>query len=152
MSEELPGPVPPPERPFAADRPKNNRAKCKRCKQPTEPDKLRVGRYVVNGFNAAGGWTKAWFHPACMWEAFAKQRASTKKIEDPAKDIDGWEDLAQEDMDEIVQYLRSTGATGRGLWGLLRACRLKFIFAPGPCRSVPWGRGGARPPAGEPPL
>lgn len=106
MSDE-----PPPERPFAADRPKNNRAKCKRCKEPTEADKLRIGRYVPNGFGSAGGWTKAWFHPACLWEAFSKQRASTKKIEDPAKDIDGWEKLLQEDMDEIVEYLRAAGAT-----------------------------------------
>ncbi|XP_034243389.1 DNA ligase 3 isoform X2 [Thrips palmi] len=115
MSDELPGPVAPPERPFAADRPKDNRAKkakCKRCKETTEPNKLRIGRYVANAFNASGGWTKAWFHPACMWEAFAKQRATTRKIENPAEDIDGWEDLLQEDMDEIVAYLRSTGVKG----------------------------------------
>ncbi|XP_026281642.2 DNA ligase 3 [Frankliniella occidentalis] len=109
-SEELPGPVAPPDRLFAADRPKNGRAKCKRCKEPVEAGKLRIAKIVPNAFSASGGWAKQWFHPACLWEAFSKQRPSTKKIEDPEGDIEGWEDLIQEDMDEIVAYLRSTGA------------------------------------------
>ncbi|KAK3908728.1 DNA ligase 3 [Frankliniella fusca] len=108
---ELPGPVPPPDRLFAADRPKNGRAKCKRCKMTCEAGALRIAKLVPNHFSTSGLWTKHWHHPACLWEVFSRQRTTTKKIDDPEKDIEGWEDLVQEDMDEIVAYLRSQGAT-----------------------------------------
>lgn len=113
MSEDadgLPGPAAPPDKLFAADRPKAGRAKCKRCKLPTEAGKLRLAK-IVPFHMGSGGWAKQWYHPACMWELFSRQRAATKRIEDPEADIEGWEDLVQEDMEEVVAYLRSQGRT-----------------------------------------
>lgn len=113
--EGLPQPVQPPERMFAAELAKQGRAKCKRCKQPCEAGQLRVARMVPNAFSSSGGWTKAWHHPSCLWEAFAKQRATTKKVDDPSEDIDGWDDLPPEDQNTIIELIRASGGTGTSL-------------------------------------
>jgi len=84
-------------KPFAAGRPmrKGKQANCKKCKQPCALGELRIGKVVPSPFGE--GLMKQWHHVNCMWEVFAKQRATTRRIEDPEADIEGWDDLSDED-------------------------------------------------------
>lgn len=105
MSSEVEGgDEQPPEKPFAVERAKTGRAKCKRCKCPIEKGEMRIGRYVTNFF-ADGKLLPAWHHVTCLFEAFAKQRATTQRIDDPAEDVGGWELLSDEDRQIVLDKL-----------------------------------------------
>ncbi|XP_046733837.1 DNA ligase 3-like [Diprion similis] len=88
------------EKPFAVERAKTGRAKCKKCKCPIEQGVVRVAKLMSNPFGE--GKMKAWHHLTCIFEVFAKQRASTKRIDDLDADVAGWEDLDDEGK-ELVQ-------------------------------------------------
>ncbi|CAL1678471.1 unnamed protein product [Lasius platythorax] len=92
------------EKPFAVERAKTGRAKCKRCKCTIEKGEMRIGKYVTSFF-ADGKLMPAWHHVACLFEAFAKQRATTKRIDDPAEDVKGWEQLSDDDRKIILDKL-----------------------------------------------
>ncbi|KAL6424114.1 hypothetical protein ACFW04_009769 [Cataglyphis niger] len=92
------------EKPFAVERAKTGRAKCKKCKCVIEKDEIRIGKYVMSFF-ADGKLMLAWHHVTCMFEAFAKQRATTKRIDDPAEDVKGWEQLSDDDRKLILDKL-----------------------------------------------
>ncbi|XP_070172675.1 DNA ligase 3 isoform X2 [Polyergus mexicanus] len=92
------------EKPFAAERAKTGRAKCKRCKCAIEKGEIRIGKYVTSFF-ADGKLMPAWHHVTCLFEAFAKQRATTKRIDDPAEDVKGWEQLSDDDRKLILDKL-----------------------------------------------
>ncbi|XP_018353062.1 PREDICTED: DNA ligase 3 [Trachymyrmex septentrionalis] len=92
------------EKPFAMERAKTGRAKCKRCKCPIEKGEIRIAKYVASFFSD-GKLMPAWHHVTCLFEAFAKQRAGTKRIEDPAEDIKGWEQLSDDDKKVILDKL-----------------------------------------------
>ncbi|XP_011168982.2 DNA ligase 3 [Solenopsis invicta] len=94
------------EKPFVVERAKTGRAKCKRCKCPLEKDEIRIGKYVASFFSD-GKLMPAWHHVTCMFEAFAKQRASTKRIDDPAEDVKGWEQLSDDDKKIILDKLEA---------------------------------------------
>ncbi|CAK9798733.1 DNA ligase 3 [Anthophora quadrimaculata] len=87
------------EKPFAVERAKTGRAKCKKCKCPIEKDTVRIAKLVSNPFS--DGKMKAWHHLSCLFEVFAKQRATTKRIDEPEEDISGWDDLCDEDKQMI---------------------------------------------------
>ncbi|XP_031835659.2 DNA ligase 3 [Nomia melanderi] len=91
------------EKPFAVERAKTGRAKCKKCKCPIDKDAVRIAKLVSNPFG--DGKMKAWHHVTCLFDVFAKQRATTKRIDDPEEDIDGWHDLCEEDRKIILQKL-----------------------------------------------
>ncbi|KAG7205218.1 hypothetical protein KM043_018303 [Ampulex compressa] len=91
------------EKPFAVERAKTGRAKCKKCKCPINKDTIRIAKLMANPFSE--GKMKAWHHISCLFEVFAKQRATTKKIDDPEEDISGWEDLNDEDRDVIREKI-----------------------------------------------
>lgn len=91
------------EKPFAVERAKTGRAKCKKCKCPIEKDTVRIAKLMANPF--ADGKMKAWHHLSCLFEVFGKQRASTKRIDDPEEDISGWDDLCDEDKKAILQRI-----------------------------------------------
>jgi DNA ligase 3 len=93
------------EKPFAADRAKTGRAGCKKCKQKIESGALRIARVQPNPFGGDGGTMKAWHHVACFFAAQAKARASTKKMEQPDEDVQGWDALSEEDQQEILAQL-----------------------------------------------
>ncbi|KAG5347662.1 DNLI3 ligase, partial [Acromyrmex charruanus] len=93
------------EKPFTVERAKTGRAKCKRCKCPIEKDEIRIAKYVASFFSD-GKLMPAWHHVTCLFEAFAKQRASTKRIEDPAEDVKGWEQLSDDDKKVILDRLK----------------------------------------------
>ncbi|KAK2581839.1 hypothetical protein KPH14_002305 [Odynerus spinipes] len=92
------------EKPFAIERAKSGRAKCKKCKCPLEKDAVRIAKLVSNPFSE-GSKMKAWHHLSCLFEVFAKQRASTKRIEDPEEDISGWDSLPEEDKKLVLEKL-----------------------------------------------
>ncbi|OAD52215.1 DNA ligase 3 [Eufriesea mexicana] len=91
------------EKPFAVERAKTGRAKCKKCKCPIEKDTVRIAKLVANPFS--DGKMKAWHHLSCLFEVFAKQRATTKRIDDPEQDISGWEDLSDEDRSAVLHRI-----------------------------------------------
>lgn len=57
-------------------------------------------------FFADGKLTPAWHHVACLFEMFIKQRATTKRIEDPEEDVKGWERLSDEDKQLVLDRLK----------------------------------------------
>ncbi|XP_015123197.1 DNA ligase 3 isoform X2 [Diachasma alloeum] len=92
------------EKPFAVERAKTGRAKCKKCKCPIDKDAVRIAKLMANPFG--DGKMKAWHHVDCIFDVFAKQRATTKRIEDPAEDIDGWDELGDDDQNLIAEKLK----------------------------------------------
>nr|XP_024219376.1 DNA ligase 3 [Halyomorpha halys] len=100
-----------PEFLWYADRAKTGRAGCKKCKQKIDVGALRMAKTGNNPFGS--GLIKMWHHLDCMFEVFAKQRASTAKIE-CVDDIGGWDQLSEEDQEEILKRLpESVRAAGR---------------------------------------
>ncbi|GAB6028919.1 DNA ligase 3 [Chamberlinius hualienensis] len=97
---------------FCADYDKRGAAACKKCKQKISKGSIRLGKMVPNPFSDSGGDMKQWYHVSCLFETFLRARATTKKLEDPS-DIEGWEDLKQEDKDlilkEIASYTENVG-------------------------------------------
>lgn len=92
------------EKPFAAERAKTGRAKCKNCKLVIEKDEVRIAKLVANPF--AEGKMKAWYHITCIFEVFGRQKATTKKIDDPDEDIEDWDLLCPEDKQIILDKLQ----------------------------------------------
>lgn len=91
------------EKPFAVERAKTGRAKCKKCKCPIDKDTVRIAKIMRNPFG--DGTMKCWHHVTCIFDVFAKQRATTKRIDDPEEDISGWDQLEQEDKDLVLKKL-----------------------------------------------
>ncbi|KAF4524111.1 hypothetical protein B566_EDAN007694, partial [Ephemera danica] len=98
------------EKPFAAERAKSGRASCKRCKGKLESGLLRVARLVPNPFGSDGSRMKAWHHVTCLFDALSKARATTRKIESPEDDIEGWDLLTDEDKAEIEKHMQEASA------------------------------------------
>ncbi|KAI8796337.1 DNA ligase 3 [Biomphalaria glabrata] len=85
---------------------------CKKCKQKIEKGSLRIGKLSPNPFSEDGGQMKQWFHPTCLFETFARARASTTKLEDP-EDAEGFNDL-QEDDKHLIKKLIEDYQTKKG--------------------------------------
>lgn len=90
------------EKHFVADRAKTGRSKCKKCKQCIAADTLRIAKIGVNPFG--NGKLNMWHHVPCLFEAFKRQRATTVKI-DQVEDIDGWNNLDENDRNEILNFM-----------------------------------------------
>ncbi|XP_023023992.2 DNA ligase 3 [Leptinotarsa decemlineata] len=91
------------DKPFAAEIAKQGRAVCKICKQKCLQGELRIAKLVHNPFGS--GKMKAWHHLNCLFEAFLKQRQTTKRIEEP-EDIDGWDKLCEDDQNIIIDKIK----------------------------------------------
>lgn len=91
------------EKPFAIERAKTGRAKCKKCKCPIDKDQVRIAKLMANPFGE--GKMKSWHHVSCIFEVFTRQRATTKRIENPEEDISGWGELCSEDKDIVLEKL-----------------------------------------------
>lgn len=94
------------EKPFAVERAKTGRAKCKKCKCAIEKGEIRIAKYV-SSFFSDGKLMPAWHHVTCLFDVFMKQRATTKKIDDPAEDVKGWEQLPDDDKKVILDKLEA---------------------------------------------
>lgn len=90
---------------YAIDYAKRN-AKCQKCKQPIEKGSVRIAKLVPNIFSDNGGDMKQYHHPVCLFEAFKRVKATTKVIEDPG-DLEGWDDINDEDRKPILQLIRA---------------------------------------------
>ena len=53
---------------------------------------------------------KHYHHPNCIFETFKKARATTKVIEDPS-DLEGWQEVEQEDREGILKLIRENVRT-----------------------------------------
>lgn len=77
---------------------------------------------------------KQWYHIDCLFEAFSKQRAATKKIES-ASDIFGWETLNADVQDRLLEKIKQSGGSGdkpapkaKVLVHLINTLVIKFVL------------------------
>ena len=89
------------------------KANCKRCKKPIEKGCPRIAKLVPNFYDDNQGLMKQYHHIPCIFEAFSRARATTKKIEDVC-DLEGFCDMKDDDKaiikDEIQKLLQAQGA------------------------------------------
>ena len=81
-------------------------AKCQKCKTQMDKGLVRIAKLVPNIFSDNAGDMKQYHHPICLFESFKKARATTKIIEEPG-DIEGWDDIKDEDRQPILQLMRA---------------------------------------------
>lgn len=103
------------EKLFCADRPKQGRAACKKCKQKCEAGQLRIAKLVPSPYG--DGKMKNWHHLSCLFEQFLKQRPTTKRIESP-DDIDGFDSLSDEDQGDILKQINDCNKSISEKYGL----------------------------------
>lgn len=92
------------EQRYCVDYAKRGTAGCKKCKEKIVKGMVRIGKIVPNPFTESGGDMKEWYHVKCIFEKLDKARATTKKIED-ITDLEGWEELQDEEKDTINKYI-----------------------------------------------
>uniref|UniRef100_A0A6Q2XY19 DNA ligase n=1 Tax=Esox lucius TaxID=8010 RepID=A0A6Q2XY19_ESOLU len=88
------------EQRFCVEYAKRGTAGCKKCKDKIMKGLVRIGKIVPNPFSESAGEMKEWYHAKCMFEKLERARATTKKIED-ITDLEGWEELQDEDKELI---------------------------------------------------
>ncbi|XP_072174612.1 DNA ligase 3-like, partial [Diadema setosum] len=89
---------------FMVDYARLGTSKCKRCKQGIAKKEPRIAKLTANPFSDDGGMMKNYFHIHCMFESFARARATTKKIEDPS-DLDGFSNMEDEEKNIIRKHI-----------------------------------------------
>nr|XP_020454233.1 DNA ligase 3 [Monopterus albus]XP_020454234.1 DNA ligase 3 [Monopterus albus]XP_020454235.1 DNA ligase 3 [Monopterus albus] len=89
---------------FLVEYAKRGTAGCKKCKDKIQKGIVRIGKIVPNPFSESAGEMKEWYHVKCIFEKLERARATTKKIED-ITDLEGWEELQDEDKDLINKHI-----------------------------------------------
>ena len=97
------------EQKFIVEYAKRGTAGCKKCKDKIPKGVVRIGKVVPNPFSESAGDMKEWHHVKCIFEKLEKARATTKKIED-ITDLEGWEELEDEDKEIINKHVAGTTA------------------------------------------
>ncbi|XP_062261926.1 DNA ligase 3 [Platichthys flesus] len=92
------------EQRFIVEYAKRGTAGCKKCKDKIQKEVVRIGKVVPNPFSESAGEMKEWYHVKCIFEKLERARATTKKIED-ITDLDGWEELQDEDKEIINKHV-----------------------------------------------
>ncbi|CAL9685126.1 unnamed protein product [Knipowitschia caucasica] len=92
------------EQRFIVEYAKRGTAGCKKCKDKIAKGIVRIGKVVPNPFSESAGDMKEWYHVKCIFEKLERARATTKKIED-ITDLEGWEELQDEDKDIINKHV-----------------------------------------------
>nr|XP_061801788.1 DNA ligase 3-like isoform X1 [Nerophis lumbriciformis] len=92
------------EQRFLVEYAKRGTAGCKKCKDKIAKGVTRIGKVVPNPFSESAGEMKEWYHVKCMFEKLERARATTKKIED-ITDLEGWEELQDEDKELINKHV-----------------------------------------------
>ncbi|KFP72757.1 DNA ligase 3 [Acanthisitta chloris] len=101
------------EQRYCVDYAKRGTAGCKKCKEKIVKGMVRIGKIVPNPFTESGGDMKEWYHVKCMFEKLDKARATTKKIED-ITDLEGWEELQDEEKETINKYISEANSKTAG--------------------------------------
>ncbi|XP_049862584.1 DNA ligase 3 isoform X3 [Schistocerca gregaria] len=127
---------------FFVDRAKSGRATCRKCKQKLEAGGLRIAKAGHNPFGP--GLMKLWHHVPCMFEVFAKQRASTARINTP-DDVAGWSDLDEDDRNHILSFLPEGAAAAAA--SSASSQKGKAAPAPAAAPSAPASSAGSKPSA-----
>uniref|UniRef100_A0A8B9HXE3 DNA ligase n=1 Tax=Astyanax mexicanus TaxID=7994 RepID=A0A8B9HXE3_ASTMX len=94
------------EQRFCVEYAKRGTAGCKKCKDKIMKGLVRIGKIVPNPFSESAGEMKEWYHVKCIFEKLERARATTKKIED-ITDLEGWEELQDEDKELINKHVQS---------------------------------------------
>uniref|UniRef100_A0A3P9JFF5 DNA ligase n=1 Tax=Oryzias latipes TaxID=8090 RepID=A0A3P9JFF5_ORYLA len=89
---------------FLVEYAKRGTAGCKKCKDKIQKGIVRIGKIVPNPFSESAGEMKEWYHVKCIFEKLERARATTKKIED-ITDLEGWEELQDEDKELINKHV-----------------------------------------------
>ncbi|KAM9788912.1 DNA ligase 3 [Neosynchiropus ocellatus] len=92
------------EQRFLVEYAKRGTAGCKKCKDKIQKGIVRIGKVVPNPFSESAGDMKEWYHVKCIFEKLERARATTKKIED-ITDLEGWEELQDEDKTLINKHV-----------------------------------------------
>ncbi|XP_036975066.1 DNA ligase 3 [Acanthopagrus latus] len=92
------------EQRFLVEYAKRGTAGCKKCKDKIQKGIVRIGKVVPNPFSESAGDMKEWYHVKCIFEKLERARATTKKIED-ITDLEGWEELQDEDKELINKHV-----------------------------------------------
>lgn len=95
------------EQRFLVEYAKRGTAGCKKCKDKIMKGIVRIGKIVPNPFSESAGEMKEWYHVKCIFEKLERARATTKKIED-LTELEGWEELQDEDKDLINKHISGT--------------------------------------------
>lgn len=97
------------EQRFIVEYAKRGTAGCKKCKDKIAKGIVRIGKVVPNPFSESAGEMKEWYHVKCIFEKLERARATTKKIED-ITELEGWEELQDEDKELINKHVSGTTA------------------------------------------
>ena len=108
------------EQKFIVEYAKRGTAGCKKCKEKIVKGVVRIGKVVPNPFSESAGDMKEWHHVKCIFEKLEKARATTKKIED-ITDLEGWEELEDEDKEIINKHVSGTTITRMRTHAIRRA-------------------------------
>lgn len=102
------------ENPFFVEIAKQGRAACKKCKEKCPAGELRIAKLVYNPF--ASDKMKQWHHLPCLFESFINQRPTTKRLEN-IEEVDGVENLSEENQNELRQLIEESEAKLKQKWG-----------------------------------
>uniref|UniRef100_A0A672QQT4 DNA ligase n=1 Tax=Sinocyclocheilus grahami TaxID=75366 RepID=A0A672QQT4_SINGR len=91
------------EQRYCVEYAKRGTAGCKKCKDKIMKGLVRIGRIVPNPFSESAGEMKEWYHVKCIFEKLERARATTKKIDD-ITELEGWEELQDEDKELINKH------------------------------------------------
>ncbi|KPP63725.1 DNA ligase 3-like [Scleropages formosus] len=97
------------EQRYCVEYAKRGTAGCKKCKDKIMKGLVRIGKIVPNPFSESAGEMKEWYHVKCIFEKLERARATTKKIED-ITDLEGWEEIEDEDKDLINKHIAELAA------------------------------------------
>ncbi|KAJ8266360.1 hypothetical protein GJAV_G00129520 [Gymnothorax javanicus] len=97
------------EQRYCVEYAKRGTAGCKKCKDKIVKGLVRIGKIVPNPFSESAGEMKEWYHVKCIFEKLERARATTKKIED-ITDLEGWEELQDEDKELINKHVEDLAA------------------------------------------
>ena len=78
--------------------------KCRVCKNTIERGQLRIARLVPRKNDAnANKMKQLWHHVDCIFQGFRCDSAFTVKITDPVVDIEGWNEISEQDKTLIAE-------------------------------------------------
>uniref|UniRef100_A0A672QR65 DNA ligase n=1 Tax=Sinocyclocheilus grahami TaxID=75366 RepID=A0A672QR65_SINGR len=97
------------EQRYCVEYAKRGTAGCKKCKDKIMKGLVRIGRIVPNPFSESAGEMKEWYHVKCIFEKLERARATTKKIDD-ITELEGWEELQDEDKELINKHVSELAA------------------------------------------